>query len=565
MPNSSGIDQSSSYYNSQPRGFLTPPPSWKTTRRFPVVPRSEKKPGRSSPAKADLFHVIHKVPTGDSPYVRAKHVQLIDKDPSRAISLFWTAINSGDRVDSALKDMAIVMKQLDRSDEAIEAIKSFRHLCPFESQESLDNILVELYKQSGRIEEEIKMLQLKLKQVEEGIAFGGKRTKIARSQGKKIQITVEKEYSRLLGNLAWAYVQKKDFQSAEENYRKALSFESDKNKQCNLAICLMHLNKLTEAKFLLQAIRDSSVNGHMDESYAKSFERATQMLVELEKECVLKPMKWCEHHNKFVKKTNKGSFTEFPYEKRSDFKHRREYESPFCNARIPKVPFTQPRRSSSSFNYGDKIGGGFCRGKLSLEQSTNNENLQPVAVNKNLDYYSTASVEVVPKVSEKNLKSTHELQTVYKSSAYNCSKSWADMVEEDDQELVSTRSDFRLKSSPGSIDTEEYNDENVDCNIISENQAAKLVKKIESLDLGGGYFTQPEKKNLPMNPVKRSLCFDQSTENNPHASPLPMKALNFEGPGLVLSEDFTCTKSTKRGQRLQVFQDITCNSASPRA
>lgn len=71
---------------------------------------------------------------------------MIERDPSRAISLFWAAINSGDRVDSALKDMAVVMKQLNRADEAIEAIKSFRHLCPIDSQESLDNVLVELYK-----------------------------------------------------------------------------------------------------------------------------------------------------------------------------------------------------------------------------------------------------------------------------------------------------------------------------------------------------------------------------------------------------------------------------------
>jgi len=42
--------------------------------------------------------------------------------------------------------MAVVMKQLNRSDEAIEAIKSFRHLCSQDSQESIDNILVELYK-----------------------------------------------------------------------------------------------------------------------------------------------------------------------------------------------------------------------------------------------------------------------------------------------------------------------------------------------------------------------------------------------------------------------------------
>lgn len=51
---------------------------------------------------------------------------------------------------------------------------------------------------SGRIEEQIEMLQVKLNHIEEGIGFGGKRTKVARSQGKKIQITIEQEYSRLL-------------------------------------------------------------------------------------------------------------------------------------------------------------------------------------------------------------------------------------------------------------------------------------------------------------------------------------------------------------------------------
>uniref|UniRef100_A0A5B7BJ84 Uncharacterized protein n=1 Tax=Davidia involucrata TaxID=16924 RepID=A0A5B7BJ84_DAVIN len=183
--------------------------------------------------------------------------------------------------------MAVVMKQLNRSDEAIEAIKSFRHLCPPESQESLDNVLVELYKRSGRIEEQIEMLQLKLKHIEEGIAFGGKRTKTARSQGKKIQITIEQEYSRLLGNLAWGYLQQNKYKPAEELYRKALSLEADKNKQCNLAICLMHMNRMTEAKFMLQTIRDSSEDGEMDESYAKSFERAIQTLTELESQSIV--------------------------------------------------------------------------------------------------------------------------------------------------------------------------------------------------------------------------------------------------------------------------------------
>lgn len=73
-------------------------------------------------------------------------VQLVDKDPERAIPLFWAAINAGDRVDSALKDMAIVMKQQNRAEEAIEAIKSLRSKCSDQAQESLDNILLDLFK-----------------------------------------------------------------------------------------------------------------------------------------------------------------------------------------------------------------------------------------------------------------------------------------------------------------------------------------------------------------------------------------------------------------------------------
>ena len=79
---------------------------------------------------------------GRLPYV----LQLVDKDPEAAIVLFWKAINAGDRIDSALKDMAVVMKQQDRAEEAIEAMKSFRDRCSKQAQESLDNVLIDLYK-----------------------------------------------------------------------------------------------------------------------------------------------------------------------------------------------------------------------------------------------------------------------------------------------------------------------------------------------------------------------------------------------------------------------------------
>ncbi|KAI3835710.1 hypothetical protein MKW92_032134 [Papaver armeniacum] len=257
----------------------------------PTPSSSEKKKTISS--LADSFHSpCNKVPTGDSPYVKAKHVQIIEKDPSKAIPLFWSAINCGDRVDSAVLDMAVVMKQLNRVDEAIEAIKSLRSLCSQQAQESLDNVLIDLYKRAGRIDEHIELLQHKLQLVEDG----GQRTKIARAQGKKYLCSIEHEKSRLLGNLGWAYMQQENYQVAEELYRKALSIEPDKNKECNLAICLMHKGRIMEA----------TAERELADSYIKSFDRATEMLSVLDSGRVLKPLEQKKDDN--IKLETQASF-----------------------------------------------------------------------------------------------------------------------------------------------------------------------------------------------------------------------------------------------------------------
>jgi hypothetical protein len=44
-----------------------------------------KRKGACGGEKKDLFHVVHKVPAGDSPYVRAKHLQ-VDVLPALANS-----------------------------------------------------------------------------------------------------------------------------------------------------------------------------------------------------------------------------------------------------------------------------------------------------------------------------------------------------------------------------------------------------------------------------------------------------------------------------------------------
>ena len=63
--------------------------------------------------------------------------QLVEKDPAGAIASFWEAINVGDRIDSAFKDMAVMMNQQNRPLEVIQAIKAFRHLCSKQVQEPL--------------------------------------------------------------------------------------------------------------------------------------------------------------------------------------------------------------------------------------------------------------------------------------------------------------------------------------------------------------------------------------------------------------------------------------------
>nr|GMD64096.1 protein SULFUR DEFICIENCY-INDUCED 1-like [Ipomoea batatas] len=205
--------------------------------------------------KAHMYHAIHKVPCGDGPYVRAKHAQLVEKDPEAAIVWFWKAINAGDKVESALKDMAVVMKQVDRSEEAIEAIKSFRNRCPSQAQDSLDNVLLDLYKKCGKMEEQIALLKQKLRQIYEGKTFNGRPTKTARSHGKKFQVSVKQETARILMS---------NFMAAEVIYRKAQMIDADSNKACNLVYCLIKQSRYDEARSVLEQVSSGGYPGWED-------------------------------------------------------------------------------------------------------------------------------------------------------------------------------------------------------------------------------------------------------------------------------------------------------------
>ncbi|KAM7255089.1 hypothetical protein ACFE04_020330 [Oxalis oulophora] len=185
--------------------------------------------------------------------IRGKQQKLVEKDPEAAIGLFWKAINAGDRVDSALKDMAIVLKQEDRVEEAIEAIQSFRDRYSKQAQESLDNVLMDLYK----------LLKQKLRMIYQGEVFNGKPTKTARSHGRKFQ-----------GNM-----QKGNHVAAEAVYHKAQLIDPDANKACNLCLCLIKQRRYTEARSVVDDVLLGRFLGSDD---PKTINCASELLLDME-------------------------------------------------------------------------------------------------------------------------------------------------------------------------------------------------------------------------------------------------------------------------------------------
>lgn len=91
------------------------------------------------------------------------------------------------------------------------------------------------------------------------------------------------------GNLGWALMQQNNYIEAEEAYRRALTLAPDNNKMCNLGICLMKQGRISEAKETLHRVKPAVTDGPRgSDSHLKAYERAQQMLKDLESEMMNK-------------------------------------------------------------------------------------------------------------------------------------------------------------------------------------------------------------------------------------------------------------------------------------
>lgn len=80
-------------------------------------------------------------------------------------------------------------------------------------------------------------------------------------------------------------MQQNNYIEAEDAYRRALIIAPDNNKMCNLGICLMKQGRIAEAKETLRRVKPAMADGPRGvDSHLKAYERAQQMLKDLESE-----------------------------------------------------------------------------------------------------------------------------------------------------------------------------------------------------------------------------------------------------------------------------------------
>ena len=191
---------------------------------------------------------ISGVPRGSNPYARARRVQLIEKDLERAEQLFREAIAKRDNVESAIKDLAALLVQQGRPQEAIEVLEKNRRM--IRDQQSFDNLLINTYQKAEQYDKAITLLEQKL----------------------KLALTSEKK-AQILWQIANSYLRQEKYTEAEQTFEKVLKLRPDNiAAKRNIALCLSKRERYDEAESILNEILDT----YPDTKAAELLEAITQ-------------------------------------------------------------------------------------------------------------------------------------------------------------------------------------------------------------------------------------------------------------------------------------------------
>ncbi len=107
--------------------------------------------------KNDIQRLGIGLPKGSGPYARAKRAQLVDQDFVTAEKLLRIAIEREDKPESATKDLASLLQQQGRSDDALKLLESKRQ--EIKDATPYNNMLASLYQQIGYHSQAISLLE----------------------------------------------------------------------------------------------------------------------------------------------------------------------------------------------------------------------------------------------------------------------------------------------------------------------------------------------------------------------------------------------------------------------
>ncbi len=170
------------------------------------------------------------VPRGSSSFARAKRAQLVEKDLDKAEEFFQRAILQNDNLESAVNDLASLLSQRGRFEDAVKIIEQNRSRV--RNEQSLENLLTNIYKKFDVHDKAIALLQKQLRQ--------------APTQEKKDMIRWQ---------IATSYLALSKYGEAEKLFREILKRQPDRiSAKRNLALCLSRQERYDEAEVLLNQI-----------------------------------------------------------------------------------------------------------------------------------------------------------------------------------------------------------------------------------------------------------------------------------------------------------------------
>jgi tetratricopeptide (TPR) repeat protein len=140
------------------------------------------------------------LPKGNTPFARAERARQFSHDYVTAEKFYREAIQSGDQAENAVKSLAALLHQLQRSDDALKTIRDYESQNSVSNQTALDNIYSEIAAHAGKTDEAIDRI----------------RAMLSRSNANKAAT------ARLLYNLAAVYARERRFDMAVKELEKCL-------------------------------------------------------------------------------------------------------------------------------------------------------------------------------------------------------------------------------------------------------------------------------------------------------------------------------------------------------